>query len=147
MAERAIVEHHDYDGRAVVDRFYPDTGRFVSVSWKPPAAQFRSSGVAVGRAQLDAAAEAMRHRRPLSAADEPGWLVWAVAPDVSGRTVRFRGRKLSAGLDVLAEGVVPFHATRSDGWTLTASGVPLAEPLPPWLTAELGGRWRKPRAA
>ncbi len=69
-----------------------------------------------------------------------------VGLDLGGGAV-VEGRS-AAGLDVLADdGVVPFHTTRPDGWVLTASGVPLAEPMPDWLVAELGGRWGKPRAA
>ena len=67
---------------------------------------------------------------------------------VDGRSLVFRDRRPDQhGVSVQASGVVPMYARRADGATLTASGTPLPEPLPPWLLVELGGRWGKPRAA
>ncbi len=77
-------------------------------------------------------------------AGESGFLVWAVTPP-PGRRVTFPSqRKLGHGLTQIGEGIVPWHATRPDGWTLRASGVPRVEVMPDWLIAELGGRWGKP---
>jgi len=47
------------DGSGTVTS-YRDAGRFASVSWQPPPSAIRSSGVAVGRAELDAAAAGPR---------------------------------------------------------------------------------------
>jgi len=92
----------------------------------------------VGRAELNAAAERMRPRH--LGANERGWMVWALP--AGDRPVSFPARrKLGHGLDVVGDGVVPWHATRDDGWTLAASMVPLVEPMPGWLVAELGGRY------
>ncbi len=123
---------------------YRDMGRPSTVSWQPPpGAGIRTSGVAVGRAELNAAAEAMRPRHV--GASEVGWLVWAVPVD--GRRLVFPDRlKLGSGLDVLGRGVVPLHAVRGDGWRVRMSGLPLIEEMPAWLATELGGRYGKRRA-
>ncbi len=138
----------NYEGRTSETATYKNIGRFVAVNWTPPPSTMRSTGVAVGREALNAAAEMMRPRR--LGTNERGWCVWA-APPVNGRTLTFPARrKLGHGLEVLGEGsIVPWHAKRDDdGWTLATSGVPMADgPLPAWLIAELGGRWGKPRAA
>ncbi len=54
--------------------------------------------------------------------------------------------RLGPGLDVLGDGLVPLHAVRADGWRVQLS-LPVVEPMPDWLIAELGGRYGKPRAA
>ena len=134
--------HEDGSGPPVVT--YRDLGRFVSVSWQPPATGFRSSGVAFGRVELDKAAESMRPRH--LGADERGWLLWALPP--GDRPLTFpASRKLGPGLDVLSDGVVPLHAVRGDGWRVQLSGLPVVEPVPSWLFAELGGRYGRRRAS
>ncbi|MBA2768499.1 MAG: hypothetical protein H0U35_05100 [Sporichthyaceae bacterium] len=131
------------DGSGPAMRSYKDLGHFVSVSWQPPPTGFRSSGVAFGRVELDAAAEAMRPRR--IGADERGWLLWALP--AGDRPVLFpASRRLGPGLDVLGDALVPLHAVRADGWQTQLSGLPVVETMPPWLVAELGGRYGK-RAA
>jgi len=122
---------------------YRDAGRFSSISWQPPASPLRSTGVAVGAAELNAAAERMRPRR-LGAA-ERGYLLWA--HPVGDRRLTFpASRKLAPGLDMVGEGVVPLAAVRGDGWRVQLSGLPVVEPLPTWLLDALGGRLGKPRA-
>lgn len=114
-----------------------DLGRFVSVSWQPHGSQGRSTGVAVGTSALNVQAESMRPRHV--GAGERGWVVWALS--ASDPAVRFAARrKLAHGLEVLGEGIVPLHAVRRDGWRAVDSGLPSVEPMPGWLTAELGGR-------
>lgn len=118
------------DGRSAEDVSLKDLGRFVTLSWQP-ASTVRSSGVT--------AAPSM----PRSyGAGETGWVVWAVTPEPGQRATFPAKRKLGHGLTLLGEGVVPFHATRRDGWTLRSSGVPMPEAMPSWLVAELGGRVR-----
>ncbi|MBA3620034.1 MAG: hypothetical protein H0W56_10675 [Acidothermales bacterium] len=141
MAERAVVERRTFEGQVAVNRLHRDAGRPVAVSWQPPPASTRSSGPLYGR-EIDAAAR--RPERPGQAT--PGWLVWLVAPDEAGRTVAFKSRRLGAGVEVLASGLVPLFATRSDGWRIAAD-VPMSEPLPSWLVDALGGRWSKRAAA
>ncbi len=87
----------------------------------------------------------MRPRR-LGAA-EHGWVVWAAATTTGGTLSFPSRRKLGHGLSVVGNGVVPWAARRADGWTLTASGVPPVEAMPPWLVTVLGGRWKAARSA
>jgi len=142
MVEHAVVERRDFDGRVAENRIYRDCGRPVSVSWQPPVNPTRSTGAIFGSASLEAAA-----RRPVRPGQStPAWLLWIVPPDEGGRTLSFRPRKIGAGLELLTDGVVPLYAVRGDGWTITADA-PMAEPLPPWLFAELGGRYGKRRVA
>ena len=68
--EASRARYEDGSGKVTT---YRDAGRFVSISWQPPPSAIRSSGVAVGRAELNAAAERMRPRR--LGASEPGWLL------------------------------------------------------------------------
>ena len=140
--ETSTARYDDGSGTPVTT--YRDAGRFVSVSWQPPAgAGIRSSGVAVGRAELNAAAERMRPRR--LGANERGWAIWA--HPAGDRPLTFPDRRrLGPGLDVLGEGVVPLHAVRGDGWRVRMSGMPVVEPMPAWLATELGGRYGKRRA-
>jgi len=140
--ERTVPRYDDGSGAPVVT--YRELGDFSAVSWQPPPTAFRTSGVALGRVELDKAAEAMR-RRDIGA-DEVGWLVFAAPPD-AGRTLRFPSRRsIGHGVDVLGGGVVPWHLTRADGWTTTATRIPVVEPVPPWLVAEWGGRWATSKA-
>ena len=140
--EASKARYEDGSGKVTS---YRDAGRFTSVSWQPPAgAGIRSTGVAVGAAELNAAAEAMRPRHV--GASEVGWLVWA-HPAGDRRLTFPASRRLGPGLDVLGQGVVPLHAVRGDGWRIQLSGMPLVEEMPAWLLVELGGRWGKPRAA
>ena len=119
------------DGRSAEDVSLKDLGAFATVSWQPASSSVRTSGVT--------AAPSM----PRSyGAGEIGWLVWAVTPEPGQRVTFPRSRKLGHGLTMVSEGVVPWHATRRDGWTLRASGVPMAGPMPEWLVAELGGKVR-----
>lgn len=112
--------------------------RWVTVHWTPPASVFRSTGVQLGARAIARAGEALRpDRRP---GGGPGWVLWAVAPSPDGRPVRFKARRLLGDLEVAATGVVPFALTRPDGYTAVHSGAPLADPLPDWFIAELGGR-------
>lgn len=68
-------------------------------------------------------------------------MIWSAAPGREGQLVAFKdGRKLHGGLSVATAGVVPFTATRRDGWRAVHSGVPLAEPMPGWSLDALGGR-------
>ncbi len=130
------------DGSGPAMRSYKDLGHFVSVSWQPPATGFRTSGVAVGRAALDKAAESMRPRH--TGSGDRGWLLWAIP--AGDRPLTFpASRKLGHGLDVLGEGVVPLFARRGDGWTVLLSSLPVVEEMPTWLGAELGGRGGKRR--
>jgi len=139
--EASKARHEDGSGKVTS---YRDAGRFTSVSMQPPPSTIRSTGVAVGRVELDKAAEAMRPRHV--GASEAGWLVWA-HPAGDRRLTFPASRRLGPGLDVLGQGVVPLHAVRGDGWRVQLSGLPLVEPLPDWLLVELGGRLGKPRAA
>jgi len=112
--------------------------RFVSLTWQPPASPLRSTGVHVGQEAIIAAGRALRP--DVAAAGEPGWLLFAAAP-VDGLSVSFKDRKPDRhGVAVVATGVVPLHAHRPDGSTLTASGTPSVEPMPDWLVSALGGR-------
>jgi len=138
--ESSKARYEDGSGKLTT---YRDAGRFSSISWQPPASPLRSTGVAVGAAELNAAAERMRPRH--LGANERGWLLWAVPVD--GRSLTFRDRKLGPDLAVVGQGVVPLHAVRADGWRATVSGLPVIEPMPDWLLVELGGRLGKPRAA
>ncbi|MEJ7743249.1 MAG: hypothetical protein WKF73_12250 [Nocardioidaceae bacterium] len=136
--ERVTAQHPDGSGPIAT---YRELGHFSTVNWQPPPHAVRSSGVAVGDAALNAAAEAMRPRRVGAA--ERGWVVWAVP--VGDRPLAFPAKRtLGHGVEVLGTGIVPLHAVRGDGWRLSHSGVPLVEPMPSWLLAELGGRWGKP---
>lgn len=118
--------------------------RFVSLTWQPPAASLRSSGVQIGADALVAAGRAMG---PDAAPAEPGWLLFAAAAPVDGRVLTFKDRKADQhGVSVQASGVVPMYARRADGSTLVASGVPMVEPMPEWLIAALGGRWATGKA-
>jgi len=140
--ERTVPRYDDGSGAPVVT--YRELGASSAVSWQPPPTSMRSSGVAVGGAELNRAAESMRGRH--IGADEAGWLVWAAPPD-AGRTLRFPSRRsIGHGVDVLGEGIVPWHSTRPDRWTTTATRIPVVEPMPPWLIAELGGRWATSKA-
>ena len=139
--EASKARYEDGSGKVTS---YRDAGRFTSVSWQPPAgAGIRSTGVAVGAAELNAAAEAMRPRHV--GAGEVGWLVWA-HPAGDRRYIFPASRRLGPGLDVLGQGVVPLHAVRGDGWRVQLSGLPVVEELPRWLLVELGGRYGKRRA-
>jgi len=116
--------------------------RSTALSWQPPAAPLRSTGVAVGQEAIIAAGRTLR---PEAAAGEPGWLLFAVAP-VAGAPVIFRDRKADRfGVAVVATGTVPLYARRPDGSTLVASGVPQVEEMPGWLVTALGGRLGKRR--
>ena len=110
--------------------------RAVSLTWQPPAASLRSSGVHVGSAAIEAAGRALG---PDATPAEPGWLLYAVDP-VDGRPVIFRNRKAKHDVSVVASGTVPLCARRADGATLVASGTPYADAMPEWLVAALGGR-------
>ncbi|MBA2700040.1 MAG: hypothetical protein H0U61_14975, partial [Nocardioidaceae bacterium] len=120
----AVVRvHRDFgDSRSAEDVSLRDLGAFAACSWQPASPSFRSSGVT--------AAPTMPRSYGTA---EPGWLLWAVAPE-PGRRITFPDkRKLGHGLTLLGEGVVPFHATRRDGWTLRSSGVPQPAAMPDWL--------------
>ena len=126
------------DGRTVEVATPLPLCRFVSLTWQPPPSPFRSSGVQLGR---EALAHAGRALGPDSAPAEPGWLLFAAAP-VDGRSLSFKDRKPDRhGVAVQASGIVPLYARRADGTTCTASGIPMAEPVPGWLVEALGGRW------
>jgi len=139
------TQRRDEDGRVVHEmQTGRELGHYSAVGWAPPPPTVRTSGVAFGRQALDALAESMRPRRV--GANEVGFVVWAAPP--GPRPLTFpASRKLGHGLAVVGSGVVPWHAVRGDGWVLSASLVPRAEPLPGWLVEALGGRWGKPRAA
>lgn len=62
-----------------------DLGRFLSVSWQPPA-QLGRTGVGVGDQQLSTLAERMRPRN--RGAGVEGWALWAVPGELSFRTRR-----------------------------------------------------------
>jgi len=118
---------------------------FVSLTWQPPTSPLRSTGVHVGQEAIEAAGRALHPSA--RAPGEPGWVLYAAA-GVGGRVLTFRDRKPDRhGVAVQASGVVPLYARRPDGATLTASGAPMAEPMPRWLAEAMGGRWGKPRAA
>jgi len=117
--------------------------RATSLTWQPPTSPLRSSGVHVGSAAIEAAGSALR---PDAAPAEPGWLLYAVAA-TDGRSLTFKDRKADRfGVSVVASGFVPLFARRPDGATLTASGTPMAEPMPDWLLDALGGRWATSKA-
>jgi hypothetical protein len=123
---------------------FRDLGRYVTVIWQPPPSAQRTTGVAVGTPALNAAAESMRPRR--LGEKERGWCLWAT-PTASDGALGFpASRKLGHGLEVLGAGIVPVHAVRRDGWRIQLSGLPVTEAMPPWLVAELGGRWTTTKA-
>ena len=127
-------------GRTTLETNLLPLPRFVSLTWQPPVTPLRSTGVAIGHEAIVAAGRTLR---PDAASGEAGWVLYAIAP-VDGAPVIFRDRKADRfGVSVVATGVVPLFAVRPDGATLTASGIPLAEEMPTWLLAALGGRLGK----
>ena len=135
MVANATVERRDFDGRVAENRIYRDCGRPVSATWQPPANPARTSGAIFGSAALEAAA-----RRPVRPGQQtPGWMLWLLPPDPDGRSLSFKPRRLADGLELVVAGVVPLHATRSDGWVLNADA-PMAEPMPRWLRDAMGGK-------
>jgi len=118
--------------------------RFVSLTWQPPAAPLRSTGVHVGQQAIVAAGRTLGRD---AAPGEQGWVLYAAAP-VDGVPLVFKDRRADGfGVSVQATGTVPIHARRPSGTTLVASGVPQAEDMPSWLVAALGGRLGKRAAA
>ena len=65
----------------------------------------------------------------------------------SGWTEKRPSLPSGRGLLNMSEGVVPLHAVRGDGWRVQLSGLPVVEPVPSWLFAELGGRYGRRRAS
>jgi len=132
---------NDY-GRATEEMTPLPLPRFTSLSWQPPSSPLRSTGVQVGQQAIAAAGRALE---PDAAPAERGWLLFALGP-IDGQPVVFRDRRADGfGVAVVATGVVPLYARRADGWTLTASGTPMVEPMAGWLVTALGGRYGKRR--
>ena len=72
--------------------------------------------------------------------------LWATYAESGNPTMLRVDSRLGPGLDVLGDGLVPLHAVRADGWRVQLSSLPVVEPAPGWLVAELGGRYGKRRA-
>ncbi|MBA2559896.1 MAG: hypothetical protein H0V07_08415, partial [Propionibacteriales bacterium] len=131
----------DGNGRTFVESTWRPFPVSVSVSWQPRSFSARTTGVAVGREQLDAAAASMRVDR--SGGSESGWLALCGAVRPDGARLVVKSRRLGPGVEVLADGVLPMAAGRADGWVLQASGVPLSDEIPDWLVEAVRGRWIK----
>ncbi len=83
--------------------------------------------------------------------------VWSVPPSFDAgepvpgqglRQLRVPSKKLGNGVAVVGEGsVIPWHVSRADGWSLTASGPPREgdEEMPGWLVDSIGASWRAVR--
>ena len=134
---------NDYGQAAEELTLLPMPRGFTSLTWQPPAAPLRSTGVHVGQSAI---VEAGRTLGRAAAPAEAGWVLYAATP-VDGVPLVFRDRRSdSFGVSVVASGVVPMYARRTDGSTLVASTVPMAEPMPTWMVDAFGGR-RARRAA
>ena len=118
------------------------------------------SVTALGATMIREATRAVTSAREQAAAG--AWAMWSTAavwvtygvPDgaedrVSGghtisvpryRQLRVRSHRLAPGVELVADGLVPFHVRAGTGWTFTASGVPTVEALPDWLVAAFGGQ-------
>ncbi len=160
-------EMQDDSGRVTGESVtYRHPGRHTLVTWSPPPLRARSV-TAFGAALINEATRAVTSPRqqPAPTTGVAAWTwrqaaVWATpgVPDgtedwqVAGQTItrpRYRpvtfpvSKRLAHGVDVLSAGVVPWHLRREDGWTLSASGIPVVEPLPTWLLTALGGQVAK----
>ncbi len=137
----------DDDGRIIASsRSYREIGRHCRVHWSPRGVAARSTPVVVGRAMIEAEGEKLRSDR--AGVDNVGWLAWStgVAWSVAGTgglRLKFTDHKLGHGLELLANGVLPQAAARSDGWFLTSTGVPTtldAADVPAWLVKALDAK-------
>ena len=59
------------------------------------------------------------------------------------RQLTFKTHKLGRGVDLVADGPVPAHVVREDGWTFSISATPQANEMPDWLVQALGGQLAK----
>lgn len=118
-----------------------------TVSWSPPAARVRTSRVVVGvGAQLEEADSFMfGSKRQLEG--EINWVVWSVtnvwSVETTAQPITFTDRRLPGGVAVTTSTVLPVHVVRPDRWTLTIDHMPTTAPMPPYLTAALGGKLGK----
>lgn len=137
---------------------------FTQVAWTPPAPPKAASTVAFGAAvNTDPLALRGDHRDRKAVAERTAWLCWSVpatwavppALDAMGELVRGQGlqrlkvrsHKLTDGVEVVAEGVIPWHVRSADGWSLIAPGMPRDTdmPIPAWLLEATGAKWEATR--
>lgn len=141
--ERREVDDDYGTTRTVVS--YMDPGPHVRVHWAPAPMAARSTPVVVGQAALIEEGDKVRADR--AGVGEIGWVAWAIGSAWAigaqpGKRLEFSTKKLDLGVEVLAAGeVLPLHAARRDGWTLTSTGLPATIDPPEWLVTALGGRW------
>lgn len=147
------VERREVDdgyGTTRVVESYMDPGRHVRVHWSPAPMMARSTPVVIGRAALIEEGDKVRSDR--SGIGNVGWVCWAIGSAWAigaqpGKRLSFTTKRLDHGAELLSDGeVLPLHAARRDGWTLTSTGIPATIDPPPWLVDALGGRWVKAAA-
>jgi len=146
LAEFGAETHQiisEYGNVLSAKRSYSAVTPYVQVSWTPPPSSGARTITASG-AGLLTAHEQLRTGRGENerALGSTAWLVWTVAPEQ--RRLVVRSRKLGKGVDVVGSpGVIPWYLRRGDGWTCSASGMPIAGdvPISPWLAAAVGATW------
>lgn len=141
-----VVERwSDDDGRAVERVNNLPLGSPVYLRWEAPPMQARtitSFGAAQIRehtAALQHSAEKLVERSEVMAP----WALGVVYTLPAGEALQFRSKRLQPGVELLGEGaILPWHLRRPDGWTLTATRLPIAvtDGTPEWLPAVLGAK-------
>lgn len=140
-----------------------DLGRHSRLGWAPPPLRARSVTAFGGALIREVSAAVNQPRRQILAG---AWSTWALGlvfctpgvPDGSTevalpdgqsvavpryRRLTFKTHKLGRGVDLVADGPVPAHVVREDGWTFSISGTPQAHEMPDWLIAAFGGQVAK----
>jgi hypothetical protein len=126
------------DGRTQVERSLQHYGKPAPLVWTTAPVAVFDFGVQVG-AEADHQDQLLRAY--YRAADQGGWLLWAVS---GGRLPSFKPRELGHGVEVVGDGrLVPVWAADPDRGYLDLRGWPQLDPdavAPPWLVSVLGGR-------
>lgn len=143
-----VRKHRNDDGDVTAeDKVGRDLGTLSLVRWAPPQRPPAEAGVAFGAAAIRELTDRMRTGRAREQAERPVLLVWSSAvvwsasPGEDGQTLRFKNRRLGPGVQLIADGVVPWWMVREDGWSLDSTR-PLAQAaMPAWLAEAFGGRW------
>jgi len=132
VGTETFERRNEYGSVVHTERSYRPGPAPIPVRWAAPPTRVRSV-VASGSVLLNLDQQMRRAAHGGGEEQHRAWMVWVLAPQ-PGRQLAVRSRRLPDGVAVTAD-VIPWHARRADGWTLSAPNLPITPdaPAPAWL--------------